>query len=88
MKNLIFASILFLAACSTPNVPIRSVEYQAPRVPESFFVCERPEVQEGRLTDIQVATLLLTYEENISNCRSNMNAIRTFLTEQNNRENR
>ena len=79
MKAILLASMLALAACGTTTVPIRSTQYEVIQPPENFFVCNKPEIEPGQLTDLQVALLLIRYEENITECSNNLLAVRQFL---------
>lgn len=82
MKNFLLAfTLILLTACGSTTVPIRSVTYQTIMPPDTFFVCNKPDIELGQLTDLQVALLLIRYEEEITTCQNNLIAIRQFLRE-------
>lgn len=84
MTRVITLSLLLLsiAACAAPSATVVTTRMSIPTLSPSLFEC--PTVvypDETRLTDRQVATLLLEQAEALSICRTNMRAIRRVLTE-------
>lgn len=73
----------FLIGCSTQTVPISTTRAYQITIPESFYVCNLPEVPVGRLNVSQVGVLLIRYEEEIQACRNNMLAIKNIINDNN-----
>lgn len=88
MKNLALAIALTLplAACgytgTVTTVPIQVTKFVTPRIPPALFKCIGPAIPEGKkLTDKQVARLLIEYERSQGRCEANMDAIQRIILE-------
>jgi hypothetical protein len=81
MKKMILAAPLFLMACGTDSVVVRSTQHQIVMPEESMFNC--PTVDQlpatRTLTDVQVARLIVQLYQNNTTCRNSMTTLRKFL---------
>lgn len=72
---------LVTVACSSEQV-VTNTRYIVVMPAESMFECELTRLPESsRLTDAQIARLLVEMHQNTARCRNNIRAIRTFLEE-------
>jgi len=81
MRKFILVAPLFLVACASEPVVVRSVQHQVVMPQESMFNCPTvasfPEPR--TLTDVQVARLIVQLYQNNTTCRNSMNTLRQFL---------
>lgn len=82
MKKLVLLLPLLLTACQTSQV-ITSKEQIVVEVPSSYYNCPTDVYMPDpkKLTDIQVARILVTLHKNNTVCKNSINAIRKFLDE-------
>lgn len=81
MKKILIGSFaLLLAGCNTPQV-LTSPRYQVVVPDSSMFVCpivrQYPDV--SKLTDVQVARLLVEMYKNNQICKNSIDALKKFL---------
>lgn len=83
MKKLFLLLPLLLTACSTTSQVITSKEQIVVEVPSSYYNCPTdvyiPDPK--KLTDIQVARILVTLHKNNKVCKNSLNAIKKFIDE-------
>jgi hypothetical protein len=81
MRKFVLVAPLFLVACASEPVVVRSTQYQVVMPQESMFNC--PTVasfpDSRTLTDVQVARLIVQLYQNNTTCRNSMNTLRQFL---------
>jgi len=81
MRKMILAAPLFLMACGTDELVVRSTQHQVVMPEESMFNC--PTVDQlpstRTLTDVQVARLIVQLYQNNTICKNSMTTLRKFL---------
>jgi hypothetical protein len=81
MRKMILAAPLFLMACGTDDLVVRSTQHQVVMPEESMFNC--PTVDQlpatRTLTDVQVARLIVQLYQNNTICKNSMTTLRQFL---------
>ena len=81
MRKFVLAAPLFLVACASEPVVVRSTQ-QVVVIPErSMFNCPTIATfpDSRTLTDVQVARLIVQLYQNNTVCRNSMNTLREFL---------
>ena len=79
-KLLIISFALALAGCNTPQV-LTSQRYQVVMPDNSMFVCPilRQYPDPSKLTDVQVARMLVELYKNNQICKNSIDTIKKFL---------
>lgn len=81
MRKFILVAPLFLVACASEPVVVRSTQQIVVMPEQSMFNCPTvatfPEPR--TLTDVQVARLIVQLYQNNTTCRNSMNTLREFL---------
>jgi uncharacterized protein YcfL len=79
-KLLVISFALILAGCNTPQM-LTSTKYQVVVPDNSMFVCPiiRQYPDPSKLTDVQVARMLVELYKNNQICKNSIDAIKKFL---------
>jgi len=81
MRKFLLIPLLFVAACSSEPVVVRSTQHVVVMPEEVMFNCPvvdtLPETK--RLTDVQVARLIVQLYQNNTVCKNSMMTLRQFL---------
>ena len=81
MRALFAIPLLFLAACGSDPVVVRSTQHQIVMPEESMFNCPTVDTlpSSRTLTDVQVARLIVQLYQNNTTCKNSITALREFL---------
>lgn len=79
-RLLILPAVLFLAACQTTDPVVTKTEFQVVKPDPSMYNCPSVRLPNTeKLTDVQVAKLLVTLYKNNRACKNSIDAIQKFL---------